>query len=176
MKKLLSLVLAVALCAPAFAQRGPKLEQTITSGDAKMSLNYTSLSYGEGKTVGMLLDKEGGKEMRQMMNERSANRPLATFTTSIGVKCGDAVLAAGEYQVYFTVGDDLVWTIHFKQGEKVVSSKIKLDDSQHESKRLLMCLYAEEAGAGVYLSFGKMSGMLSFQPHTAETKEASTGK
>lgn len=176
MKKLLSLVLAVAICAPAFAQRGPKLEQTITSGTTKMTLNYTSLSYGEGKTVGTLLDKEGGKEMRQMMNERSANRPLATFSTSINVKCGDAVLAAGEYGVYFTVSDELVWTINFKQGEKVVSSVVKLDDSQHESKRLLMCLYAEEAGAGVYLSFGKMSGMLSFQPHEGKATEASGGK
>jgi hypothetical protein len=169
MKKLLSLVLAVALCAPAFAQRGPKLEQTITAGDAKMSLNYTSLSYGEGKTVGMLLDKEGGKEMRQMMNERSANRPLAVFTTSIAVKCGDAMLAAGEYQVYFTVSDDLAWSINFKQGDKVTSTALKIEDSGHDSKRLLMCLYAEEEGAGVYLAFGKMGGMVSFQPQT-ETK------
>ena len=43
MKKLLSFVLAVALCAPVFAQRGPKLEQSITAGDVKMSLNYTSV-------------------------------------------------------------------------------------------------------------------------------------
>lgn len=170
MKKLLSFVLAVALCAPAFAQRGPKVEQTLTAGTAKMSLNYTSLAYGEGKTVGMLLDKEGGKDMRQMMNERSSNRPLASFATSIPVKCGDAVLAAGEYQVYFTVNDDLVWSINFKQGDKVASTTIQLADGGHESKRLLMCLYAEEEGAGVYLAFGKMSGMLSFQPHAAEEK------
>ena len=96
MKKLLSFVLAVALCAPFFAQRGPKIEQSITAGDVKMSLNYTSLSYGEGKTVAALLDKEGGKDMRAMMNERSAGRPMATFTTSVECKCGDATLASAE--------------------------------------------------------------------------------
>ncbi|MBL9076240.1 MAG: DUF2911 domain-containing protein [Planctomycetes bacterium] len=168
MKKLLTVALSLALCLPVFAQRGPKLEQTITVGETKMSLNYTSLSYGEGKTIGMLLDKEGGKEMRAMMNERSANRPLATFKTSIDVKCGDAVLAAGEYQVYFTVDEEMTWSINFKMGEKVTSTKLQISDSQHESKRLLLCLYAEEEGAGVYLSFGKMSGMLSIQPHSAK--------
>lgn len=168
MKKLLSLALAVVLCAPAFAQRGPKLEQTITLGDAKMTLNYTSLSYGEGKTVATLLDKEGGVDTRKMVNERAVARPQATFSTTIEVKCGDATLVAGEYQVYFTVSDDLVWNINFKQGDKVTSQKLKLEDSQHESKRLLMCLYAEEAGAGVYLAFGKMSGMLSFAPAKKE--------
>lgn len=164
MKKLLSVFLAAVLCVPAFAQRGPKIEQSITAGETKMTLNYTSLSYGEGKTVGMLLDKENGKDMRAMMNERSSTRPQAKFSTTVEVKCGDATIAAGEHDVYFTVGDDLSWTINFKQGDKVVSTKLKIEDSQHESKRLLLCLYAEEAGAGVYLAFGKMSGMLSFQP------------
>jgi hypothetical protein len=170
MKKLLSFVLAVALCAPVFAQRGPKIEQSITAGDVKMSLNYTSLSYGEGKTVAALLDKEGGKDMRAMMNERSAGRPMATFTTSVECKCGDATLAAGEHQVYFTIGDDVAFNMHFKQGDKVASTKLTLANGEHESKRLMMCLYAEEAGAGTYLAFGKMSGMVSFVPTKKEGK------
>jgi hypothetical protein len=170
MKKLLSFALALALCAPAFAQRGPKLEQSVTAGEAKMSLNYTSLSYGEGKTMGTLLDKEGGKDMRAMMNERSANMQLAKFTTTVACTCGDAQLAAGEYQVYFTIGDDLGFTMHFKQGDKVTSTKIKLENGQHESKRLMMCLYAEENGAGVYLAFGKLSGMVSFAAAKKEGK------
>ena len=172
MNKLLSLALSLALCVPAVAQRAPspKIDQTITAGDVKMSLNYTSISYGEGTTVTALLSKEGG-EMRAMMNERAASRPMATFTTSVAVKCGDVALAAGEYQVYFTVGDDLVVSMHFKQGEKDVATKLKLDNGTHESKRLLMCLYAEETGAGVYLSFGKMTGMVSFVPAKKDEKK-----
>lgn len=171
MKKLLSFVLALALSVPAFAQANPKIDQSITAGDVKMSLNYTSRSYGEGKTVGMLMDKEGGKEMRAMMNERMAARPMATFSSSVDCKCGDAMLPAGEHQIYFTIGDDLAITMHFKQGDKTVSTKLQIDtNSQHESKRLVMCLYAEEAGAGVWLGFGKMSGMASFVPAKKEGK------
>lgn len=170
MKKLLSFALALALCAPIFAQANPKIDQTITAGDVKMSLNYTARSYGEGKTVAMLMDKEGGKEMRAMMNERMAARPMATFSSTVDCKCGDAMLPAGEHQIYFTVGDDLAITMHFKQGDKTVSTKLALKEEGHEAKRLLMCLYAEETGAGVYLAYGKMSGMVSFVPAKKEGK------
>lgn len=170
MKKLLSFALAIALCAPVFAQRGAKLEQTITMGDAKMSLNYVSISYGEGKTVGTLLSKEGG-DMRKMFNERMAARPTTQFKTSIDVTCGDAKLAAGDYDVYFSIDDDLVVSMNFKQGDKVTSTKLKLNMAgQHEGKKLLMCLYSEEAGAGVYLSFGKIEGMISFVPTKKDGK------
>ena len=178
MNKLLSLALSLALCAPIFAQRGPKLEQSITAGDVKMSLNYTSISFGEGKTVATLMSKEGG-EMRTMINERASSRPAATFTTSIDVKCGDLTLAAGEHKVYFTVGDDLAISINFKSGDKVQTSKLELAaDAGHESKQLMMCLYAnDKGGAGVYLAFGKMSGMVDFVPAAkAETPKADKGK
>ena len=161
MKKLLSIVLAVALCAPAFAQRGPKLEQSIAIGDAKMAMNYTSINFAEGKTMAALMSKEGA-EMREMMNTRQSGRPLATFTTTVECKCGDVTLAAGEHKVYFTIGEDLTWSLNFKSGDKVQSVKLALADSGHESKQLKMCLYAAEGGAGVYLAFGKLSGDIKF--------------
>lgn len=169
MKRILSLVLTAALCVPALAQRSPKIDQTITSGDAKMSLNYTAVSYGEGKTVAAMLAKDGA-ETRKMVNERLASRPIATFSTTIDVTCGDVTLPAGEYQLYPTLGDDLVWSLNFKAGDKVTTTKLKVADSEHDSKRLLMCLYAEETGAGVYLAFGKMSSMVSFTPAKKEGK------
>lgn len=168
MKKLLSLVLAVALCAPVFAQRGPKIDQTITAGDVKMTLNYTAISHGEGKTMASLMDKEGGAEMRKMMNERMSGRSAATFSSSVDVKVGDLTLPAGEYAVFFTIGDDLAISMNFKQGEKVHTTKLDVKPGEHESKRLLMCLYAENEGAGVYLSFGKLSGMLAITPAKKE--------
>ncbi|MBL8751921.1 MAG: hypothetical protein JNK15_01365 [Planctomycetes bacterium] len=176
MKKLLTLALTLALSFPVFAQRGPKLEQTITNGDVKMSLNYTSISYGEGKTVAALLSKDGA-EMRSMMNERAGNRPPATFTTSVDVKVNDVTLPAGEHKVYFTIGDDLAVNMNFKSGDKVQTVKLDLKTEEgHESKQLLMCLYAgDNGGAGAYLAFGKMSGMVNFVP-AGKGEPAKTGK
>ena len=169
--KLLSFALAAALCAPAFAQKmgsvnsnPPALKQSITAGDAKMSLDYLSIAWAEGKMMARLADKENGAKARERFNGAGPNAPLATFTTSIDCQCGDAMLPAGEYKVYFTIGDDLGWNINFKSGDKVMTTKLALKNEEHESKRLLMCMYAEETGAGVYLAFGKMSGMVSFAP------------
>ena len=177
MKKLLSFALAAALCAPAFAQKmgstntnAPALKQSIMAGDAKMSLDYTSITWADGKMMARLTDKENGAKARERFNGAGPNAPLATFSTSIDCTCGDAKLAAGDYQVYFTIADDLGWNLNFKQGDKVTTTKLKLDAAEHESKRLMMCLYAEDAGAGAYLAFGKMSGMISFAPAKKEGK------
>jgi hypothetical protein len=176
MKKLLSLALAALLCAPAFAQR-PKIEQSIAMGDVKMSLNYQSIPYGGGKTAEALVSKEGA-DMRAHMNKRWADRPLATFTSSVDVKCGDLTLTAGEHQVYFSVGDDLKWSINFKSGDKVQTMKLALQDGggEHMAKQLLMALYAEPNGAGVYCAFGSWQTMLTFVPANAAKADASGKK
>jgi hypothetical protein len=174
MKKLLSFALTVALCAPLFAQRA-KIEQSIAMGDVKMSLNYTSLPYGEGKTVDMLMSKEGG-DMRNMWNNNAANRAVATFSTSVDVKCGDLTLPAGEHKIYFTVGDDMKVSANFKMGDKVQTMPLAMMPAgEHMAKQMLMCLYAEPNGAGVYCAFGKMQTMLTFVP-TGTAKSDASGK
>ena len=176
MKKMLSFALAAALCAPAFAQKmgmsnegAPELKQSITAGDAKMSLDYTSITWAQGKMMARLTDKDKGAQAREGFNKAGPNQPLASFKTSVDCKCGDAALPAGEYQVYFTINEDLTWNLNFKSGDKVMTTKLKLENSDHESKRLLMCLYAEEKGAGVYLAFGKQAGKLAITPGGAST-------
>jgi hypothetical protein len=171
MKKLLSFALAAALCAPAFAQKmgstngnAPALAQSITIGDAKMSLDYTSITWADGKTMTAIADKEKGGRARERVNRTAANAPLGKFTTSIDCKCGDVTLPAGTYDVFFTIGDDLAWSLNFKSGDKVMTTKLELKSGEHESKRLQMLLHATDDGAGAWLSFGKMSGMLAFAP------------
>jgi hypothetical protein len=171
MKKLLSFVLAAALCAPAFAQARPKIEQTLTAGDAKITLNYSAVAYNQGTTFTALTDKATPAEDRANWNNRLSQRPMVAFSTSVEVTCGDVKLAAGEYQVYPSFDDTGAVSMNFKMGEKVSTVKVKLEESGHESKRLLMCLYAEENGAGVYLSFGKKSGMMTFVPAAAPAKK-----
>jgi hypothetical protein len=173
MNKFLSFVLAAALCAPAFAQKrgnAPSITQTIESEAGKLSLNYAAHPLAEGKTFAMLMDKENGAATRKMVSERAAKAPMGTFVNSVDVMCGDLHLAAGTYDVFFTIGDDLVWMINFRTGDKVHSHKLALADSGHESKRLMLCLYAAEKGAGVYVAFGNKSGDLQFVPHKAEGK------
>lgn len=178
MKKFLTFALAAALCAPAFAQKmgssnrnAPKLEQSIAVGDAKMALNYTSITWASGKTMQGAMDKENGAGAREMINGTASRAPLATFTTSIAVTCGDLKLAAGEYQVYFTISENCEWQINFKNGDAVSTMKLAMADGGEENKRLLMCLYAGETeGAGVYIAFGKQMCTLEFKPAKADKK------
>ena len=171
MKKILSFALAAALCAPAFAQKmgstnsnAPALKQSIEAKGASMSLDYQAITWAEGKTMARIMDKEKGAGFRKRINESAADSPLGTFKTSVDVSCGDGVLAAGEYSVFFTIDEDLNWSINFKSGDKVHSHKLTLADSGHESKMLMLCMYAGEKGAGVYVAFGNKSGDIQFAP------------
>lgn len=180
MKKLLPLILAAALCTPVFAQKSgmtnqnaPTVQQTIVAGDAKISLDYTSITWASGQTMTRLMDKEGGQKARIRTNEMAPKSPLGKLTTSVDVKCGELVLAAGEYQIFFTIDESLAWSINFQGKDKTHTMKLELADAGgHEHKRLLLSLYAgDEAGAGVYVAFGKQAGMLSLVPQAAEPKK-----
>lgn len=168
MKKFLTFALAAALCAPAFAQRmgssnsdAPAMKQSINAGAATMSLDYTAITWASGSTMSRILDKEKGANMRKRVNGSAAESSLGTFTTSVDCKVGETMLAAGEYKVYFTIGEDLAWSINFQGKDgKVNTVALKLADSGHESKRLMLCMYATDGGAGVYVAFGKQSGDL----------------
>ncbi len=178
MKTFLTLALAAALCAPVSAQKqggtnrnAPTIKQSITSGKAEMSLDYTSITWASGSTMEKIMNKETGADSRKGVNANATKEPLATFKTSVDVMCGDLHLAAGEYKVFYTIDEDLNWSINFMMGDKTHTMKLELADSEHESKRLMMCLYAgEKAGAGVYVAFGSKSGMIEFKPHMADKK------
>ncbi|MBX3463584.1 MAG: DUF2911 domain-containing protein [Planctomycetes bacterium] len=173
MTKFLSFALAAALCAPAFAQKmgstnadAPTVKQTVVAGEAKISLDYTSITWASGKTMARIMDKEGGARMRTRLNDSATDAPLGTLSTSVDLMCGDLHIPAGEYKLFFTITDELAWQLNFQGKDKTHTMKLPLSDSEHESKRLMMCLYAgEEAGAGVYVAFGKHSGMLDLKPH-----------
>ena len=180
MKKLLPLILAASLCTPVFAQKSgmsnsnaPTVQQTVVAGDAKISLDYTSITWASGQTMAKLMDKEGGQKARIRNNDMAPKSPLGKLTTSVDVKCGDLVLTAGDYQIFFTIDESLAWSINFQGKDKTHTMKLELSEAAgHEHKRLLMSLYAgDEAGAGVYVAFGKHSGMLSLVPQAAEPKK-----
>ena len=60
MKKLITLALFAALCAPATAQKmgsvnsnAPTMKQSMEMGSEKMTLNYTAIRWAEGSTMKM---------------------------------------------------------------------------------------------------------------------------
>ena len=175
--KLLTFVLAAALCTPVLAQKSgsanrgaPTIKQSITTGGATISLDYTSIVWGQ--TPANAMDKDKGADTRKMINDLATKTPLGVFTSSVDCSCGDVKLAAGEYKVYFTINDSCEWQINFQgKDDKVASSKLELSDSPEESKQLLLCLFAgDNKTAGVYVSFGKKMGFLNFAPAKAPAK------
>ena len=172
MKKFLTFALAAALCTPVFAQKtgssnsnAPTVEQTISAGGAKMTLNYTSITWASGKTLETAMDKENGAGTRDYINGQATKKPLASFSTTVAVTCGDLKLEAGDYKVYYTISEACEWQINFAgKDDKVATMKLP-------SKRLMMCLYAGDSeGAGVYVAFGEKMCMLDFKPAKADKK------
>ncbi len=172
MTKLLSFALALAVSVPVYAQKmgssnrnAPKIEQTIMAGDATMSLNYTSITWADGQMMQRLADKETGARARQMVNDSAPNAPLASFETNVDVMCGKLHLPAGEYKVFYTIDDDTNWHINFMAGDKTHEMKLPLSPVKNEYKRLVMPIYAEDGGCGLYIAFGTQSCMLSMKAH-----------
>jgi len=177
MNKFLSLLACAALCAPVAAQKmgstntnAPTISQSIAAGEAKMSLNYTAITWADGKTMTMIMDKEKGERARTRVNNNAKGTPLASFSTSVDCKVGDLAVKAGEYQVFFTINAELAWEINFAQGETVQTMKLPLTDSQDESKRLVLAFYAMDNGAGIYVAFGKKMGEIPVSVAAPEKK------
>lgn len=179
MKKFLTFALAAALCTPVFAQKtgssnsnAPTLEQTVTAGGAKMTLNYTSITWASGDTMTKAMDKENGAGTRDYINGQATKKPLAMFSTTVAVTCGDLKLEAGDYKVYYTISEACEWQINFAgKDQKVATMKLPLMDNGQPSKRLMMCLYAGDSeGAGVYIAFGEKMCLLDFKPAKADKK------
>lgn len=169
MNKFLSLALAAALCAPAFAQKmgmtntnAPTLQQSMAMSNAKISLDYTSITWADGKTMARLMDKEKGAGMRQRVNGTAKTDPLAQFKTSTDLMVGETKIPAGDYKVGFTISDDLKWQLNFMSGDKVITLPLELMENEgHEHKNLVMSIYAADNNtAGCYIGFGKHGGMV----------------
>src|SRR5262245_3785830 len=185
MKNLLSIVLVTALCAPAFAQKSgmsnqnaPTIKQTIMAGNNKISLDYTSITWADGKTMAAVLDKANGADARKSLNTRAPKSPLASFSSSTDVTLGDLQIPAGDYQVFFTITEELAWQINFQGKDKTLTTNLNVsNEGEHESKRLLLCLHAVDENAGVYVAFGKQSGMLTFKMGAGKAaSDAKAGK
>jgi hypothetical protein len=180
MNKFLSLALAAALCAPAFAQKmgmanndAQTIKQTLMAGEAKISLDYTSITWASGQTMTMLMDKEKGAKARQRINATAKEAPLGSFSTSVDVMIGSLKVPAGEYKLGFTITENLEWEINF-MGKETLTLKLDLQDNKAmPHKRLLCSLFAgdDSSTAGVYVAFGEKWCILNIAPAKGDGKK-----
>jgi hypothetical protein len=176
MKHVLPLVLGLLLAVPAAAQAGkgsinqgaPTVNQTVNAGDAKISLNYTSINFGKGAAMTRLMDKDKGGKARESVNNQAKAQPMGTFSTSVALTCGDVKIPAGEYKLGFTINDNLEWQMSL-MGTETINIKLALmDNKAMPHKRLLCSLFAgDENGAGCYVAFGDKNCVLSFSTAAA---------
>ncbi len=180
MKKLLPLVLGLVLAVPAAAQRmgstnanAPTISQKIDFADgSKLSCEYLAITWASGRTMTAIMDKEKGERTRTRVNGSAKDSPLGEFSTSSAVTVGGTAVPAGEYKVYFTIDNDLAWSINLA-AEQTITIKLPLQETPMDSKRLLLGLYAGEGeAAGLYVAFGKHSCDLPIQKAKAEKKDA----
>jgi hypothetical protein len=172
MKHSLPLVLGLLMAVPAVAQRSgminqnaPSVSQTVTAGDAKITLDYTSIAWGQGRIFNAAMDKSGGGKARDSINNSAKQNPAGKFTTSVDLTCGDLKIPAGEYTFAFTINDNAEWQINFN-GKETLTMKLPLQENKEmPHKRLLCSLFAgDDAGAGAYIAFGDKWCVLNFKP------------
>lgn len=172
-----ALLCSALLCSPALAQRmgginrnAPTVQQTVTAGDTKVSLDYTSIHWGRGEWAEAAMDKENGAASRKRINDGATREPLGNFSTSVDVTCGSLKIPAGKYKIAFTISDACEWEINFI-GDQTMKMKLPLMDTEMAHNRLLLCLYAEgEKSFGSYVAFGNQFATLTFAPSGGNEK------
>jgi hypothetical protein len=185
MKQSLTLVLGLLLSVPALAQSGqgsinqdaPQVKQTVVAGDAKISLDYTSINWGRGQAMSRVMDKDKGGQARQRLNALAKQSPMGSFSTTVPLTCGDLKIPAGEYKLAFTINEDLAWEVNFI-GKDTLTMKLPLmDNKDMQHKRLLCSLFAGDSnGAGCYIAFGDKFCVLTFSTDGGGAKGGDKGE
>lgn len=170
---ILPVSLSLALLGSATAQKmgssntnAPSASSSIAFNDGlKLEVKYTSITWAGGKMMTAAADKEKGERARGMINKGAESNPLGEFTTSADVTLGGKKVAAGSYDLAFTIDAELKWHLMLTSKENKETKldwKLDLTDSGHESKRLAIWVQAGDAdGAAMMgIAFGKMACMI----------------
>lgn len=167
--KIPALIGLCLLAAPVAAQQMGSVNRnapTVTNAieyanDESITLSYKAITWAEGRTMEAAMDKEGGARTRQFINGQAEQNPLGNIHTTVDLHIGKTKIAAGEYQVFFTISDDVKWTINFSDGDNKVSMPLDLQKSEMKHSRLLISLHAGEkpTDAGLYIAFGSSHAM-----------------
>jgi hypothetical protein len=180
MRLLTSLALTLSLASPAAAQlmgmanaNAPAIEQKIKQGNNSISLNYTAITWAEGRWAAALENQERRERQRERINQTAEQQPLGSFTTSSDVTVAGQQVPTGDYKLMFKLDDKFEWTIVLKNDKQSITIPLPLmaGGGEHEHKRLVLSLYATGDGAGVYCGFGSKMGMLDIKSAGAKPEK-----
>jgi len=176
MRKIVAAVALLSLCTAAPAQRGggsanrksPTMSSSIEfSGGGKLSISYQAVAWAKGRAMSAILDQDNGAEARKRFNERALSNPIGKLAVTADVEVGGVAITAGDYDMSFTVSDDLHW--HLLLANRTTDTlplKIALDLKQVDEHigRLRINVVAGEADStgGLLISFGAMHGGVHF--------------
>ncbi|MCA8943580.1 MAG: DUF2911 domain-containing protein [Planctomycetes bacterium] len=181
---------ALALGTPAFAQKmggtnhnAPMLTQTFTSDDKSVDfvVEYTAITWADGQFMTRVMDKENGGRVREHVNRVAPTQPLGSLRADSPLQIGGTNVPKGMYALYFTIGEDLVWSVNL-QNEKdesmVFSWKLSLDTVKKKHSRLRVLLAPAESArnAELEVSFGNMQGALEVARGSEKKAESQPSK
>lgn len=172
MNRLLIPVLMAAMAMPVVAQRmgstnvkAPTVTTTIAfDKETKASVEFVAITWADGKMMTALADKgEAGTRARSRVN--NSKNPLGSVNLSTGMDLGATAVAAGDYNLFFHVDDEIQWhlVLVHKNDEKVKHKvALNLKDAGHKMTRLSLSLQAgdEDGTASLWVGFGDKSGSL----------------
>lgn len=184
--KSLSLAIALAgLAIPLSAQvRGsinqgaPTVSSSIEfSGGGKVEVSYIAANFGRGDFLGQL---ENSARAREGLNKRAAQRPLGSLEVTKAMTIGGQKVAAGEYDLYFTIDDDVKWHLILSSGgddAKKVDIKLDLKDTEKGSARLKIVVTAGDGNdeCDLAVAFGSQAGTIAGKVGRAEAPTSRRG-
>ncbi len=178
----LSLVIGASLALPAVAQKmggtnqdAPRVSQTVAYGNSKISLDYWSVTWAEGK----FMDRLGDERMRDYINKKADEQPLGDVKLDAALKISNQVVAAGAYSLAFKVHTSgrFYLELKAKKGDEVHRWGLRLTDSDDHSNRLKIVLTAgqKKGACDLEIRFGGKACKVAGVPAEAKSKPT-TGK
>jgi hypothetical protein len=166
MLKLLASGVALAcLCLPTTAQRTGMVNRkapTLTTAIAfaqggKVEVTYAGITWAKGDTMGKLKDAA----MRENINKTAASAPLGSLEVSDAVTIGGKAVAAGKYDLMFTIDEDAKWHLVLAKGDQKLDWKLDLKDGEHHPRLVLGLVAGEKDDSSLlFIAFGKQNCML----------------
>lgn len=161
MKTLLITAVAALLACAAPAQisgsinrNAPVVAQSISMGENKLEVSYTSIRFGEGSWQKIVENTS----MHEKFNASAEKKPIGSVKTSVAVMAAGKEIPAGEYAMYFTVHEKAGWILNLKPANgEAIMWRMALKPSTDKSECLSISLEpsAKDNACALTICFGE---------------------
>lgn len=120
-----------------------------------MKVNYTAIHFGEGAWQKVLKNADS----HERFNKMAARRPIGTIETSVPISASNKNIAAGKYDMFFTVHPQAGWILNLKDksNEKnKVMWRMAMTDTKSNNTRFSVNLNpgAKSGTCDIVIAFG----------------------